>query len=534
MASSLGLYIENNLIKYAKVSKNNDAVKVESFGIKFYEKIEETIKQIIEETYSYKTPISVNLNEEKYNYFDIFGSLNKKDIEGIVKTNFENYCYDNGLNQESFEQRYVLTNSPVSKEKIRAIHMSAPKTTIARRKNQLLNYKVSNISPIGISIANILKPAKKQNCIIVNIEENTSITKISDDTIKDVRTISYGSKEVLEKINSKENSYAKSYEICKNTTIYTNDAKDLQLEENEYLEDIMPTLYNIVTEVRQVANESLEAIDKIYITGTLSVINNIDIYFQEYIKNAKCEILRPYFVNNNSKINIKDYIEVNSAIAIAIQGIDGLVKNINFTKETGAKKLAATLNTNINIPKLNELDFANLYNNHKSLVNILTSTGICLFISYIIASLAINGMLNKKYEQTQIAIADVNNKILAVREQNTKLNNRITKYKTMITNIEENNDKTSENKRYKNTIPNLMNNIMAIIPKEVQLVSMENDNSTHIIIKAKSTQYEQLAFFKTKIKTEKILKNVISDTGVAETDVKQRGMITVTIEGELP
>lgn len=529
MPSSLGLYIENNLIKYAKVSKNNDAVKVESFGIKFYEKLEDTIKQIIEETYSYKTPISVNLNEEKYNYFDIFGSLNKKDIEGIVKTNFENYCYDNGLNKESYEQRYILTTSPISKEKVRAIHVSAPKTSIARRKNQLLNYKVCNITPIGMAIANVIKPTKKQNCIIVNIEENTTITKISDDTIKDVRIVPYGSKEVLEKINSKENSYGKAYEICKNTTIYTNDAKDLQLEENEYLEDIMPTLYNIVTEVRQFANESLEAIDKIYITGTLSVINNIDIYFQEYIKNAKCEILKPYFINNNSKINIKDYIEVNSAIAIAMQGLDGLIKNINFMKESGAKKLATTLNTNINFPKLNEVDFTNLYNNHKLLFNLLTSTGISLLLFYIVASLTINGMLNRKDAQTKEAITDINHKIVEVKEYNTKLNNRITKYKSMITNIEQNNDKISENKRYKNTIPNLMNNIMAIIPKEVQLTEMKNNNGTHIIIQAKSSKYEQLAFFKTKIKTEKILTNVISDTGIAENN-----MIKVTIEGELP
>ena len=61
MASCLGLYIENNLIKYAKVSKEKDVKKVETFGIKFYEKVEDGIKQIIEETYSYKIPICIIL-----------------------------------------------------------------------------------------------------------------------------------------------------------------------------------------------------------------------------------------------------------------------------------------------------------------------------------------------------------------------------------------------------------------------------------------------------------------------------------------
>ena len=39
MASCLGLYIESNLIKYAKVTKEREMLKIESFGIKFYERL---------------------------------------------------------------------------------------------------------------------------------------------------------------------------------------------------------------------------------------------------------------------------------------------------------------------------------------------------------------------------------------------------------------------------------------------------------------------------------------------------------------
>ena len=59
MPSCLGLYIEDNLIKYAKVSKNSDELKVEAFGVKFYDKLGTAIKQIVEETYSFKLPISI-------------------------------------------------------------------------------------------------------------------------------------------------------------------------------------------------------------------------------------------------------------------------------------------------------------------------------------------------------------------------------------------------------------------------------------------------------------------------------------------
>ena len=39
MPSCLGLYVETNLIKYAKVTKDKDTLKVEAFGVKFYDKI---------------------------------------------------------------------------------------------------------------------------------------------------------------------------------------------------------------------------------------------------------------------------------------------------------------------------------------------------------------------------------------------------------------------------------------------------------------------------------------------------------------
>ena len=64
------------------------------------------------------------------------------------------------------------------------------------------------------------------------------------------------------------------------------------------------------------------AINKIYITGTASAINNIDLYFEEIIGGIKCEILKPFFIDTTElKISTKEYIEVNSAIALALEGL---------------------------------------------------------------------------------------------------------------------------------------------------------------------------------------------------------------------
>ena len=66
MSSCLGLYIENNIIKYAKVSKEHEDVKIESFGVRFFDtNLSAEISKIIEETFSFNTPISVNISNEK-------------------------------------------------------------------------------------------------------------------------------------------------------------------------------------------------------------------------------------------------------------------------------------------------------------------------------------------------------------------------------------------------------------------------------------------------------------------------------------
>lgn len=55
----------------------------------------------------------------------------------------------------------------------------------------------------------------------------------------------------------------------------------------------MPTLYSIVSQIQKIINSNTAKIEKVYITGTAALINNIDLYFQEYLEDTKCEILKP-------------------------------------------------------------------------------------------------------------------------------------------------------------------------------------------------------------------------------------------------
>ncbi len=547
MASCLGLYIEDNLIKYAKVAKDKDNLKIESFGIKFYDRLGDAINQIIAETFSYKVPISINLSEEAYNYFYFFSLLNKNDLKKAVETEFDSFCFDKGYNRNALETRYALVPDLEDKEKIKAIYISTNKAEINNKLQQFEGNSISTLAPLPMTIANIADIKSKETSLIVNIENKTTLTMIVNENIYDVIRIEEGMGPILDNINMKENSYSKAYEICKNSTIYTMEGKELQEEENLYLEDIMPTLYTIVQKVKEYVDNSLNKIDRILITGTGSVINNVDLYFQEYFKDAKCEILKPYFIPDTIKINMKDYIEVNSAIALAMQGLGYGIKNLNFKKPSLADQLPDFLKIEVGgkkgndknksgkkgLPKMN-FSFSlkgKLDNMERWLLR--TCIGIfSLFILYSAFTIFLDTQINEKNVEVEAVKEDTQKQISAVDKDITTINAKTTKYQDMKRNLEDFNNQLTQNNKTKNVIPVLLTELMSAIPKEgVTITSIENTTGTHMVINAQAERYELLGYFKGKIIADGILSpsTVISTSGV-----KQDNLIKIVIEGDLP
>ena len=539
MASCLGLYVESNIIKYAKVSKEHEKIKVESFGVKFYDNLEKAIDQIIEETYSYKTPISINLSEEIYNYFDMFAMLSNKDLSKAIKTEFEMYCSDQGYNPNVFETRYVVSKNPEEREKLKVIHIAANKIELTKKTQVLEKNKLTNIAPVSMTITNLIETKPKENCLIVNIEDNTTVTKILDENVYDIQLFDEGSQEFLRKINIKENSLAKAYEICKNTTIYTSEGKELQETEFGYLEDIMPTLYTIVGNIRKIINESEQRISKVYLTGTATLINNLDLYFQEYLNEVECEILKPYFINPTKDINIQDYIEVNSAISLALSGVGQGIQGINFKKQSFNDKIPDWLKIEVNQgkEKKSKLATSGWFTNDlgekldKTEISLLrTAVGlIILFVIYSGFATLLQNQMEKKEQQAQESINNTNAQIQLAESDKTKIDSRANDYTEMIQNLQDLNDRLTDASKTRDAIPNLLNSIMFIIPENVQITSIQNTTGTHIVIQAQSNKYEQLGMFKAKLDTEMYLTNVISTSGQQENNV-----IKVTIEGDLP
>ena len=541
MSTCLGLYIEQNLIKYAKVSKDRDHIKVESFGVKFYDNLDQTIKQIVEETYSYRTPISINLSEEMYNFFQVFALLNKKDLPKAIKTEFEAYCGDKNYNPNVFETRYAITPDTQEKERLKVIHISENKIELNKKIQKFSSYRLQNIIPISMAISDITKFEPKENCLIVNIEENTTITTILDQNIYDIKILDIGSQEILDKINIKENSYQKAYEICKETTIYTSEGKELSEEETGYLEDIMPTLYDILGQIRKIINDSMDKIEKVYITGTAALINNVDLYFEEYLENVRCEILKPSFIKISPEINVKDYVEVNSAISLALSGLGQGIAGMNFKKTSLMDKLPDILKMEVGGKKKTTKEDKKLKSNlftidfnvpldkiEKALLR--SSIGIViLFIVYSSFASLINKQIELKKEQAQESINNTNSQIALVNNDIQSAQNKTSEYTSKINNLDEINKKLQENNRLKKSIPNLLNKLMYVMPNEVQLTSIQNTTSTHIEIQAQSKSYAQLGYLTASIKTNGILTNVISTSGQ-----KENNIVTIKIEGDLP
>ena len=428
----------------------------------------------------------------------------------------------------------------MDKDKLKIIHIAENKIELNKRVQQFSDYHLSNISPISMAIPNIVRIAKDENCIIVNMEDETYVTTIINGNIFNVDILEVGSSEILDKINLKENSYAKAYEVCKNTTIYTSEGSELQMPSDEgYLPDIMPTLYSIAEHLRKIVNESTEKFSKIYITGTASLINNADLYFQEYITEVPCELLRPYFIENTGSLSVKDYMEVNSAISIALMGLGEGISGMNFKHQSFADKIPSWLKVEVS-PEKTKKEKKNLggfftwdlgQKLDKTEVE-LVRVAVALFLIVLIYSILsglVNYQIEKKMEEADESINNTNSQIALANSDNEKIKSKTNDYTTMIKNLEDANDKITDRNKSRNAIPNLLNQIMSVIPEQVQLTSIENSTGSHVIINAQSSKYEQLGFFVAKLKNDSILTNVVSTAGQ-----KDNNVVTIKIEGDLP
>lgn len=150
-------------------------------------------------------------------------------------------------------------------------------------------------------------------------------------------------------------------------------------------------------------------------------------------------------------------------------------------------------------------------------------------IMYATFSVLLGKQIENKSEEVDDLIAYTQEQISLAEEDQATIDTRTNEYKSMVQALENINDRISDVNQSRNMIPNLLNQIMFVIPEGVQITSIENTTDRHIVIIAQASKYEQLGYFKAKLKSDGILNNVISDSGVYDGSA-----VKVTIEGDLP
>lgn len=548
MQGCLGIYVQKNLIKYAKVSKDRNSFKVEAYGVKFYDgDIEKTIEQIVKETYSFQVPISINIDNEKYTYSNVFALLKAQDLEKAMDTEFEFFCNNNNQNKNTLEYRKIYAPDKDDRDKLRVLYTYVDKSNVVQRLQILDKFKIQNVSPIAITIPNLNPVLIQEDCLIVNLEDETEVTTVINGKVFSVDKIETGMGKILRLIEERENSIQKAYEICKNTTVYTKSGQNLKVEGNEYLDDIITILFEIINQIKDIVAKNGVDVTSIYLTGMGLVINNIDLLFQEAWIDKKCEILVPYFIEKtNVKINIKDYIEVNSAISLAIQGLDSKKQNINFdeskmnfqkimailTSDVGKKnsntKIKGRKSSTFNRASLREIANMELDFGDRTLLTIVAGLMIAIILVVGVTEV-LSKQIKEKMASADTIIENSQKEIDKVTKYNSLVNARTSEYQKLVDKIDEANSKVSEEYSSKNAIPNLLNKIMYNIPVGVQLLSIENQSGKDIVITAQAEKYDQLGYFKAALEEEGILTDIISTRGT-----KPGELISITITGKLP
>ena len=391
---------------------------------------------------------------------------------------------------------------------------------------------------MSTSIANLIEKNEKENSVIINIENKTKITTILKNEIVKIDTIDEGMGEILEKIDSVENSRQKSYEVCKNTTIYTQGSENVS-EGNEHLDSIMPTLNTIAMKVKNIIETNGIGITKIYITGLATAINNIDLYFQDFFTDVKCEILRPFFSNTSSiKTSIKDYIEVNSAIALALDGIGYGFNELNFLTTKNSSKAGIVKSARNPIPKIKDtFNSGPISTESKKLLPFewvfirISIVMLLIIIGYVTVTMSIDSKIQKENEKVKIEISNAEKEVQKAEMDIKTVNTQTAEYKMATEELKKMEEiGLSSTIVPKSAIPNLLYRLMEITPSFVQILTIENTEGTKMVITAQSKYYEQLGFLKAAISTNEYLLNVKTTSGVKDSE----GLVSIRIEGYLP
>jgi hypothetical protein len=555
--------------------KNSLTTRIDSYGVKFYDVLSQTLLEIIQETKSKDDSISVCLTSDFYLNSACPKSMKAKEKLDYMQSDFEDACQKQGINPANYDVRFLLSDDPVDISQNKVICMGVGKVELTNLWAALSQYKFESITAIGSTITNLLpNKGAGQNCLIINIEDETKLTLIKDGQIFDLIAIEVGMDEVITQLAESYNSYAKAYAACKGIDAYSTTDVSLDSDSKMIREALMPVLYDLKTRIATAIEPYIDDFSEVYISGTGIIVNNIDLYLSEVFKGKKVELLVPAFVNRDRN-NLKDVLEVNSALATAYLCLTGVNKDEDYllsgttlknevTKKRFSPKAIFT-NVKEKVEELNKKTLKTRKSKKKKkdiqvdgmeqlgqvggsgefnlqeeeeeeyydpmaewFVRIAISIAVA-WVAYTIVTFFITSNINGKIRtieenkmKTEFAINQVTYDRTEIEKKKNNYQNKVAKLKDVI-----NRAKIKRERSY--NVPNFMSQLMFIIPIDVKVTSISVGSvDNKVILEAESGRYAQLGYFVSRLKLAGILKDVTMDV------VDMSSNIKIKVNGVLP
>lgn len=540
MASCLGIYLSSNIIKYAKLSSdNNGEIKLDAYGVRFVKDNQKnTLRNIIEEVNAQNIPIVMNPQNDKFINYQMFDQAQNKSIaHDVAKMEFEAWCEKNAKSPDRYTFVYKLADVKNEENKFNAILNFIEKKYI-EEYTDIEGYRVTDILPSQF-LMNRLVPRDQKNYMLVNLDDNLSISVVIDGKLVDLKFYDIGMKQILSDFSVKLGSYQKAYEACKQLNVYS----DEETNNDKLLESIAePVLQDILRNIGAVGRRYRKNIEKVFLAGNGIVFTNIDILVREYL-DIKCEILKPEFIQNVANVrNIAEMLETTQAMALALEVLKPEQKELEY------------INSKVKMKK----DLGNLFKRNKEktpkvkkkekIVDKAAEIGITedksfqiatmslivmslVFVSYIVFGNIYISSVNKTVKNIQESKKKIEASTSEVKNDIRYIDTNMKEYKEINDEVEDVKNQIEKNQIGKFTTYNVasfLQNIIKVIPRNVQLKTISSDDNKNVKITAVSNSYADLGYFVAELKLKSTLNNV------KIISIKNGETTTIEIGGELP
>ena len=537
MANCLGIYLDGNIVKFAKLSlDNNKSFNVEKYGIKFIDNdYAQVVNKIISDTESQNIPVIINSREDFYYESQVYEQV--KDnlyVPDIMKLEYESWCEKNAKSPDKYSYVYIISDYRNNENKRNAILNITPKDVINETVN--ISKNISQIIPAEPIVKRLVSD-EESDYFLVNLDSELSITIVINKKIVEFKKYDIGMKQVLEEFTRNLGSYEKAFSVCKQINVYT---------EGESLNDptleqiIEPIFKQILKECQTEINKYRENIGKIFLAGIGTAFTNVDLLFSQFL-DVKCSVVKPFFIKDTTDVRyISEIVEVTEAIAL---GYEFLIPKFNELRYLGGgKKLNSKINKVVaSSTKIIKPRKQKAFDENKTSVEIddevLEKIGygaiiaVIILVSYIMFGVAYSFCVNRMVKNMEVKKQNIIAETQNVNSDIDYVNKNMKEYKSINDEVEDIKSKIESNQIGKFStynVASLLQNIIRIIPKNVRLINISSDDNKKITITASSSEYEDLGYFFAQLKLEGVINNAKINK------VNNGDTTTIEIGGDMP